>query len=137
GEFIGDQFHGRGLMKHISGIEYNGEWINGFPRKMSTKVVIVIEVPEKKKTKKKEAEIPEVKGGEETEKKPDKMIIRQGVGFKIKVECRNEKDELIEDQGRELRLSAGFRYYPPVKSDDSALFDMIEDMEEKPIETPL
>lgn len=46
----------------------------------------------------------------------------------------------IPDQGREIRLTVGFRYYPPVSDNEKedALFDMIEDdVEEKPIETPL
>lgn len=42
---------------------------------------------------------------------------------------------LFPEQGRELRISAGFRYQPP--KEGSALFDVIEDVEESPISTPL
>lgn len=57
------------------------------------------------------------------------------ISFLIYGECH-----WISDQGREIRLLVGFRYYPPVsdESKEDALFDMIEDdVEEKPIETPL
>ena len=41
----------------------------------------------------------------------------------------------LPDQGREIQVSAGFKYFPPKQG--SVLFDMIEDVEEKPIPTPL
>ncbi|KAJ8303331.1 hypothetical protein KUTeg_019727 [Tegillarca granosa] len=52
------------------------------------------------------------------------MIVRQGRPFEIRIECRTEDDELV----------TGFKHFPP--KDGSALFDMIEDVEDKPIKTP-
>ncbi|GFN80045.1 MORN repeat-containing protein 1-like [Plakobranchus ocellatus] len=109
GNFVNDMFHGAGVMTHASGIVYRGDWINGFPITMATKIVIldITESP---------------------------VIIRQGQPFSIRVECRNDEDELVEDQGRELQVMAGFKYRVPKQG--SALFDMIEDVEETPIPTP-
>lgn len=41
----------------------------------------------------------------------------------------------MSDEGREIQVSAGFKYYPP--KEGAVLFDMIEDVEEHPISTPL
>ncbi|CAG2250163.1 unnamed protein product [Mytilus edulis] len=41
---------------------------------------------------------------------------------------------IYDDEGREIQITAGFKYYQPSKG--SALFDMIEDVEDKPIDTP-
>ncbi|GFR82092.1 MORN repeat-containing protein 1-like [Elysia marginata] len=109
GNFANDMFHGAGVMTHASGIVYRGDWINGFPITMATKIVL-LDVPE------------------------SPMIIRQGQPFSIRVECRNDEDELVEDQGREIQVMAGFKYRVPKQG--SALFDMIEDVEDTPIPTP-
>ncbi|KAK3765840.1 hypothetical protein RRG08_026307 [Elysia crispata] len=109
GNFTNDMFHGAGVMTHASGIVYRGDWINGFPITMATKIVL-LDVPE------------------------SPMIIRQGQPFSIRVECRNDEDELVEDQGREIQVMAGFKYRVPKQG--SALFDMIEDVEDTPIPTP-
>ncbi|XP_069112130.1 MORN repeat-containing protein 1-like isoform X5 [Argopecten irradians] len=108
GQFIDNLFHGTGLLKHISGYYYNGEWEFGQPVKFATKLVIKLE------------ESP--------------CIIRQGVPFSVRVECQSEDGEVIEEHGRELRLQVGFKYYPP--KEGSVLFDMIEDVEDQPIDTP-
>ncbi|XP_021354202.1 MORN repeat-containing protein 1-like isoform X3 [Mizuhopecten yessoensis] len=108
GHFIDNLFHGFGLLKHISGYYYNGEWAFGQPVKVATKIVIKIE--------------------------ENPFIIRQGLPFSVKVECQNDEGEVIEEHGRELRLLVGFKYYAP--KEGSVLFDMIEDVEDKPIDTP-
>ena len=75
-------FHGAGVMTHASGIVYRGDWVNGFPITMATKIVL-IEVPD------------------------SPMIIRQGQPFSIRVECRNDEDEIVEGDFNfigELRL---------------------------------
>ncbi|RUS92178.1 hypothetical protein EGW08_000031, partial [Elysia chlorotica] len=109
GHFAHDMFHGAGVMTHASGIVYRGDWINGFPITMATKIVL-LDVPD------------------------NPMIIRQGQPFSIRIECRNDEDELVEDQGREIQVMAGFKYRVPKQG--SALFDMIEDVEDTPIPTP-
>ncbi|XP_034338259.2 MORN repeat-containing protein 1 isoform X5 [Magallana gigas] len=127
GNFQGDSFSGRGVMHHISGLIYDGLWVNGFPEIMATKLKISFdnnsEIDKKKKSPKDKT----------------KVSIFQGIGFTVSVECLNESNRVILDQGREIRLTVGFRYYPPVSDNEKedALFDMIEDdVEEKPIETP-
>lgn len=69
GQFLNDLFNGEGVMKHASGIVYSGQWVNGFPITMASKIVLIVE------------ESP--------------MIIRQGHPFAIRVECRNENDEVV------------------------------------------
>ncbi|XP_061189942.1 MORN repeat-containing protein 1-like isoform X2 [Saccostrea echinata] len=127
GDFKADNFNGRGKMHHSSGLIYDGQWVNGFPETMATKLKVTLnnnsEIDQKKKQPKDKT----------------KVSIFQGIGFTVTVECRNESDRVIPDQGREIRLLAGFKYYPPVSNSEKedALFDMIEDdAEEKPIETP-
>ncbi|XP_046543654.1 MORN repeat-containing protein 1-like isoform X2 [Haliotis rubra] len=108
GQWLNDMFHGEGKMVHASGIIYEGQWVNGYPVEMATKMVIVMET--------------------------ESLELTQGQTFSVKVECHNDLGEVIADQGRELLVSAGFKYYPT--KEGSALFDMIEQVEEKPIETP-
>nr|XP_022338314.1 MORN repeat-containing protein 1-like isoform X4 [Crassostrea virginica] len=127
GNFKGDSFNGKGLMHHISGLVYDGLWINGLPEVMASKLKIVFDNNSELDKKKKPT------------KDSSKKSIYQGIGFSVGVECHNESGRVIPDQGREIRLLVGFRYYPPVsdESKEDALFDMIEDdVEEKPIETP-
>ncbi|XP_076469998.1 uncharacterized protein LOC143300288 [Babylonia areolata] len=109
GQFAEDMYHGEGKMQHASGMLYVGEWLHGFPSRLATKLVIAVE------------ESP--------------LIIRQGQPFKIAVTCQDDDGfEVEEDQGREIQVTAGFKYFPPKQG--SMLFDMIEDVEEKPIPTP-
>ncbi|XP_046329297.1 MORN repeat-containing protein 1-like isoform X1 [Haliotis rufescens] len=108
GQWLNDMFHGEGKMTHASGIIYEGQWVNGYPVEMTTKMAIVMDT--------------------------ESLELTQGQTFSVKVECHNDLGEVIQDQGRELLVSAGFKYYPT--KEGSALFDMIEQVEEKPIETP-
>ncbi|XP_071176773.1 MORN repeat-containing protein 1-like isoform X24 [Mytilus edulis] len=108
GNFDNDEFHGHGLYRHISGVIYDGMWLKGFPAKMASKLHIVVE--------------------------NTPMVIRQGTPFTITVQCLNDENEVVGDEGREIQITAGFKYYQPSKG--SALFDMIEDVEDKPIDTP-
>ena len=43
GEFVFDEFHGQGMFRHVSGVVYDGLWINGFPAKMASKLHIIVE----------------------------------------------------------------------------------------------
>ncbi|CAG5135905.1 unnamed protein product [Candidula unifasciata] len=108
GQFMNNFFHGEGMMRHASGIYYSGLWINGYPAVMATKIVLI---------------------GDQSP-----LVLSQGQPFSIKVECRNDEDELVPDSARELQVIAGFKYWEP--KEGSALFDMIEDVENKPIPTP-
>ncbi|XP_041375445.1 MORN repeat-containing protein 1-like isoform X2 [Gigantopelta aegis] len=109
GQWYNDLFHGDGFMEHASGILYSGQWVNGLPERMAAKIVIT---------------------------NTTEIDIKQGETFSITVEVRDGADELVEDQGRELHIIAGYKYYAPLGSMEPALFDMIEDMEDKPISTP-
>ena len=61
--------------------------------------------------------------------------LTQGMPFDIEVEIKTADGRLVlSEQGRELQISAGFRYYTP--SENSQLFDLIEEMEETPTKTP-
>ncbi|BFZ13116.1 hypothetical protein BsWGS_16154 [Bradybaena similaris] len=108
GQFMNNFFHGEGMMRHASGIYYSGMWVNGFPVAMATKIVLLVD------------ESP--------------LVVCQGQPFSIKVECTNDEGELVPDIARELQVIAGFKYWKP--KEGSALFDIIEDVEDKPIPTP-
>ncbi|XP_005092118.1 uncharacterized protein LOC101861022 isoform X3 [Aplysia californica] len=108
GQFLSDLFNGEGTMTHASGIVYQGMWIDGYPVTMATKLVLIVE--------------------------EQPLIIRQGLPFSVRVECRNDNDEIVPEQGREIQVMAGFKYRTP--KEGSALFDVIEDVEDKPIPTP-
>ena len=58
-------FHGDGKMQHASGMLYVGQWLHGFPSRLATKMVIMVE------------ESP--------------MIIRQGQPFKIAIKCQDDE----------------------------------------------
>ncbi|KAL5021284.1 hypothetical protein ScPMuIL_000439 [Solemya velum] len=108
GQFLNDLIHGQGRMTHASGMAYDGLWSNGAPVTAAAKIIVV--------TDEKVLDVP------------------QGSNFSIRVECRDEEDEIVQDQGRELQIMAGFKYHKP--KEGSALFDMIEDVDDKPIVTP-
>ena len=76
GEFVEDEFHGRGVYRHVSGVVYDGMWLNGFPAKMASKIHIVVE------------------------KTP--LIIRQGTPFQIQVHCLNDDNEIVEGECTEF-----------------------------------
>jgi len=54
---------------------------------------------------------------------------------------------IVVDQGRKLQITAGFQHFVPTKSvgsksktssrESTQLFDVIEDIDEVPIDTPL
>ncbi|XP_053401021.1 MORN repeat-containing protein 1-like isoform X3 [Mercenaria mercenaria] len=111
GQFEDDIFNGEGTMRHCSGLVYHGKWINGNPTVLPSKLVIV----------------------NSTGKQPVEII--QGQPFDIQVQCVNDNGEVIEvDSRRELRITAGFKYIKAKKG--TALFDLIEEYEEKPMATP-
>ncbi|CAD5115533.1 unnamed protein product [Dimorphilus gyrociliatus] len=117
GQFMNDVFNGHGSFNHSSGMIYEGLWINGLPAEMPTKLRFTEELIE----------------------------VQQGRLFSASVECINDKGNVIEDQNREIHITAGFRLVEvEVKkgkgkkssTQEKPLFDMIEDFEEKPIDTP-
>ncbi|XP_064598997.1 MORN repeat-containing protein 1-like isoform X3 [Liolophura sinensis] len=113
GQWRQDMMNGQGTMIHSSGCIYEGMWFNNRPACLSTKLIIFLDTPE----------------------------IEEEGDFVIRVECHNNNGDLIEeDRGRELRLSAGFKWQPPKDpppiKEGTALFDVIEDLEEKHICTP-
>jgi len=108
GEFLSDMFNGEGRMTHASGVMYQGLWKDGLPIIMATKMRLIVD------------ESP--------------LVIRQNKPFSLRVECQDDDDNIIPDMGRELQVMAGFRYKTP--REGSALFDVIEDVEDTPIPTP-
>ena len=59
----------------------------------------------------------------------------QGTSFSLDVEIRSETGQVVrQENGHVLQITAGFRHYTP--SQTSPLFDLIEDMEERPLPTP-
>lgn len=70
-------------MHHISGLIYDGLWVNGFPEIMATKLKILFdnnsEIDKKKKSPKDKT----------------KVSIFQGIGFTVSVECLNESNRVI------------------------------------------
>lgn len=70
-------------MHHISGLIYDGLWVNGFPEIMATKLKISFdnnsEIDKKKKSPKDKT----------------KVSIFQGIGFTVSVECLNESNRVI------------------------------------------
>ncbi|XP_038077831.1 MORN repeat-containing protein 1-like isoform X2 [Patiria miniata] len=108
GQWRNDLYNGEGTMIHSSGMTYEGMWINGRPAVEAAKISIIND-PE--------------------------LDMYQGTSFSIEVEVRSESGELVSpENGRSLQITAGFRHYMP--SQTSPLFDLIEDMEEKPSPTP-
>ncbi|KAK3589083.1 hypothetical protein CHS0354_017421 [Potamilus streckersoni] len=109
GQFEEDYFSGEGVLKHCSGLVHSGVWINGHPGSTPVKLVIIHE--------------------------KDPLELEQGQTFEIHIECRDENDQVVkEEHGRELQITLGYKNIKPKKG--SALFDMIEDVAEKPIQTP-
>ncbi|XP_022090090.1 junctophilin-2-like isoform X2 [Acanthaster planci] len=108
GQWRNDLYNGEGTMLHSSGMTYEGMWINGRPAGEAAKIVIMTD-PE--------------------------LDMYQGTSFGIEVEVQSESGETVrQENGRLLQITAGFRHYTP--SQTSPLFDLIEDMEEKPVPTP-
>merc|ERR1719422_1105006 len=108
GNFLNDMFNGEGRMTHASGVVYQGQWKDGYPVIMATKLHIIVE--------------------------EQPLVIRQNLPFSVRVECHDDEGNIIPDMGRELQVMAGFKYKVP--KEGSALFDVIEDVADKPIPTP-
>lgn len=117
GQFMNDVFNGHGSFNHSSGMIYEGLWVNGLPAELPTKLRFVEE----------------------------QIEVQQGRLFSLTVECINDDNTVIEDQNREIQITAGFRLVEveikktkgkKTTSQETALFEMIEDVEEKPIITP-
>ncbi|XP_070561025.1 MORN repeat-containing protein 1-like isoform X3 [Ptychodera flava] len=107
GQWRNDMFNGEGTYIGVSGMSYEGIWINGRPAIEADRLVFV---------------------GEPV------IELVQGTTFNVAVETRNAEGELVEDNGREIQIIAGFRHYTP--SEGTPLFNLIEDIEEKPTPTP-
>ncbi|XP_067928504.1 MORN repeat-containing protein 1-like isoform X2 [Watersipora subatra] len=113
GQWINDVFNGEGVMLHASGFVYSGLWVNGKPAQRATKMQFT--------------EIDSSKG----------ITITQGEPFSIDVQTVDDDGEIVKDDGRELKVTAGYKYVPRPPSKDSNLFEAIEDVEENLIQTPM
>ncbi|XP_052816897.1 MORN repeat-containing protein 1-like isoform X3 [Mya arenaria] len=111
GHFEDDTFQGDGLMRHCSGLMYRGVWDHGKPSKLPNRIAILNPT------------------GKEF------IEITQGQPFSIQIQCVDQNGDVIEaDNGRELRITAGFKHIKAKKG--TAIFDLIEEYEEKPMDTP-
>ncbi|XP_033642211.1 MORN repeat-containing protein 1-like isoform X1 [Asterias rubens] len=108
GQWRNDLYNGEGTMIHCSGVTYEGMWINGRPAVEASQIVVVGDV---------------------------ELDMYQGTSFSLDVEIRSETGQVVrQENGHVLQITAGFRHYTP--SQTSPLFDLIEDMEERPLPTP-
>ncbi|KAJ8022140.1 MORN repeat-containing protein 1 [Holothuria leucospilota] len=108
GQWRNDFYNGAGTLIHSSGMTYDGMWVNGRPAVEAAKIAIITD---------------------------ECQELAQDVPFTITIEIKSEEGELVVDeQGRELHISAGFKHQVP--NQGSPLLDLIEDMEETPIPTP-
>ncbi|XP_052230156.1 MORN repeat-containing protein 1-like isoform X2 [Dreissena polymorpha] len=111
GQFVDDSFNGEGVMRHCSGLMYRGLWFNGNPTVLPSRIVII------------------------TSTGKDCIEVVQGQPFNISIQCVDSNGTIIEaDSGREIRISAGFKHLQAKKG--TAIFDLIEEYEEKPMNTP-
>ncbi|XP_075460973.1 MORN repeat-containing protein 1 isoform X3 [Ascaphus truei] len=110
GQWRNDVFNGQGTMIHCSGVIYDGLWINGHPAVAAKKMVILGE---------------------------DIIDVVQGSPVTLHVQLQNEEGEIAENEnGRVLKIRAGIKYIQPAKNQTTSIFELIEDLEEKPIQTP-
>ncbi|KAM4015161.1 MORN repeat-containing protein 1 [Anomaloglossus baeobatrachus] len=110
GQWRSDVFSGQGTMIHCSRVIYDGPWINGRPADVATKITIL---------------------GEET------LEVVLGSLATFHVQLRKENGDITENEnGRVLRISAGIKYTPSAKAQATSFLELIEDFEEKPIQTP-
>ncbi|KAJ8257695.1 hypothetical protein GJAV_G00188700 [Gymnothorax javanicus] len=111
GQWRNNLFNGQGTMIHCSGVVWEGLWINGSPSGGASKIVI--------------------EGG-------DVLEIFPGSPFNVEVHLQTDDGEQVKgDNGRVLQICAGVRFSGcrPTSS-SSNLLKLIEDMEERPIQTP-
>ncbi|XP_069597680.1 MORN repeat-containing protein 1 [Ranitomeya imitator] len=110
GQWRNDVFSGQGTIIHCSGVIYDGPWINGRPADVATKITIL---------------------GEDT------LDVVLGSPAAFHVQLKKEDGEIAgNENGRVLRISAGIKHTPSAKSQATSLLELIEDFEEKPIQTP-
>ncbi|KAM4703196.1 MORN repeat-containing protein 1 [Rhinophrynus dorsalis] len=110
GQWRNDVFNGQGIMIHCSGVIYDGLWINGQPAVPAKKMVILGE---------------------------DVIDFVQGSPATIHVQLQNEEGEIAKNEnGRVLKISAGIKSVPPSKNHTASILELIEDLEEKSIQTP-
>ncbi|XP_075697070.1 MORN repeat-containing protein 1 isoform X2 [Rhinoderma darwinii] len=110
GQWRNDVFSGQGTMIHCSGVIYDGPWINGRPADVAKKITIMGE---------------------------DIIELVQGSPATFHVQLRKEDDEIADNEnGRVLRISAGIKHIPSAKSQATNILELIEDFEDKPIQTP-
>ncbi|KAM3920920.1 MORN repeat-containing protein 1 [Leptodactylus fuscus] len=110
GQWRNDVFSGQGTMIHCSGVIYDGPWINGRPADVAKSLAI---------------------SGD------DVIEVVQGVPATFHVQLRKEDGAIAENEnGRVLRISAGIKHIPSVKSQTTNILELIEDFEEKPFQTP-
>ncbi|XP_056399328.1 MORN repeat-containing protein 1 isoform X2 [Hyla sarda] len=110
GQWRNDVFSGQGTMIHCSGVIYDGPWINGRPADVAKKITILGE---------------------------DVKEVVQGSPATFHVQLMKEDGIIAENEnGRVLRISAGIKHIPSAKSQATSILELIEDFEEKPIQTP-
>ncbi|XP_042199700.1 MORN repeat-containing protein 1 isoform X2 [Callorhinchus milii] len=110
GQWRNDLFNGQGCMTHCSGIVYDGMWINGRPAAMATKILI--------------------RGGEV-------QYLVQGSPFTVQVELQNDDGQLVTtENGSILQLWIGVRNIEVPSNLSSSFLKLLEDLEEKLIDTP-
>ncbi|CAN2388229.1 MORN repeat-containing protein 1 [Pristimantis euphronides] len=108
GQWRNDVFSGQGTMIHSSGVIYDGPWINGHPSGVAKTITILGE---------------------------DVIEVVQGSPVTFHVELRKEDGEIADNEnGRVLRVNAGIKQIP--KSQATNILELIEDFEEKPVQTP-
>ena len=88
-------------MHHISGLVYDGLWINGLPEVMASKLKIVFDNNSELDKKKKPT------------KDSSKKSIYQGIGFSVGVECHNESGRVIPGNTPSHQLHISYRWYTP------------------------
>ncbi|XP_063799146.1 MORN repeat-containing protein 1 isoform X2 [Pseudophryne corroboree] len=110
GQWRNDVFNGQGSMIHCSGVIYDGPWINGHPADIAKRMIILGE---------------------------DIIDVVQGSPVTFHVQLQKEDGEIAANEsGRVLRISAGIKYTPPSKPQTANFLELIEDFEEKPVQTP-
>ncbi|KYO31431.1 MORN repeat-containing protein 1 isoform X1 [Alligator mississippiensis] len=110
GQWRNDMFNGQGTIIHCSGVIYDGLWINGYPAAQAKKIVIL---------------------------GPEVIDIIQGSSITLHVQLQNEEGEVCEsEEGRVLEIWAGIRDHQIRASSPTNLFELIEEIERKPVKTP-
>lgn len=129
-------------MQHSSGVIYEGLWINGKPATMAVRLQLRgVEGP-LEVVQGTAFDLEVVCVNEAGEVIPGKLPAYVK-GMQSHFYASMDMNKLFfAEEGRVLQLTAGYKLIPPAagkpKTDSQpSLFDVIEDMEEKPISTPL